>query len=171
MLIATNGKIAEKEYLKALKGEPWVTRARVSVVFEGGSPLELVRGAHRRGISDDIDEVWVVCDADSYDTIEPAAEAEARGVVLIWSKPCFEVWLILHFDDCASYFEDATKCGARLKQLYVAWDKTRMDFGAFRESVLRAAQRAKVMPQPPDANPSTAMWRVVEALAGSPDAG
>lgn len=164
MLIATNGRSTEYDYLKALKQESWVVRSRVAVVFEGGSPLELVRGAAKRGARDDYDEVWAVCDVDDFEAESAREEASRLSVDLVWSRPCFEVWLILHKETYTAYIENATKCGERLAKILGSWDKTRLDFSIFRGGVEDACRRAVALGVPPAANPSTAMWKVVAAL-------
>lgn len=45
------------------------------------------------------DEVWAVVDQDQHSTLKDAlALARREGVKVALSKPCFEVWLLLHHD-------------------------------------------------------------------------
>lgn len=164
VLIATNGKSTEPAYLRELKREPWVRVGRVAVKFLGGSPVDLVKAAAGLRDREDYDEVWAVCDVDDYDTAAAVDDATARDVRLIWSNPCFEVWLTLHRADCATYFENAAKAEAKLRSILGNWDKTKLDFAAFRSDVDDAVRRAKALAQPPKANPSTAVWQLVEML-------
>lgn len=83
MLIGTNGRVTEFENLKALRNEPWVRPGKVTVVFEGGSPLDLVRGAAQRASRDDYDEVWAVCDVDAFDPDPANNEADQLGVRVV----------------------------------------------------------------------------------------
>ncbi|MEV0329754.1 hypothetical protein AB0H63_25370 [Micromonospora echinospora] len=46
------------------------------------------------------------------------------------------------------------------------WDKAKLDFGVFRDTVSMAADRARKLGDAPETNPSTAVWRLVEALRG-----
>jgi hypothetical protein len=80
VLIATNGKSTERSYFNALKQEPWVKPGKIVVVYEGGSPEELVRGAGRRRDREDYDEAWAVCDVDEYAT-SPAAQPRSTDAV------------------------------------------------------------------------------------------
>jgi RloB-like protein len=164
VLIATNGHSTERKYLTALKSEPWVQRGKVIVVFENGSPLEVVRGAYRRRNAEDYDAAWAVCDVDTYSTDGPTREASRNEVHLLWSNPCFEVWLILHKANCTAYLENADKCIAKLESIIGEWDKTKLDFSIFRDGIDDAVRRAKELGDPPAANPSTAVWRLIEAL-------
>ncbi|MDG4764144.1 RloB family protein [Solwaraspora sp. WMMD406] len=164
ILIATNGESTERDYLTALKQEPWVHAGRVTVIVQRGSPLDVVKGAAARRSRDDYDEAWAVCDVDDYDTGPASTHADASDVTLLWSTPCFEVWLIMHKAPCTTYLANANQAKARLRAVLPRWDKTRLDFSDFRDGVLNAAARAKAMDQPPKANPATALWRLVEAL-------
>lgn len=134
------------------------------MVFEGGSPVDLVRGAASRARRDDYDEVWVVCDVDNFDTSAAESEARTSGVYVVWSRPSFELWLILHKQDCRAFMESAERCAERLATVIGTWDKARLDFGQFRDGVEDASRRARSLGEPPAANPSTAMWKIIELL-------
>ncbi|MFB9239949.1 RloB family protein [Plantactinospora siamensis] len=163
VLIATNGESTERAYFSGLKQE--FTTHRVMVVVERGSPLEVVRGAARRRDANDVDEAWAVCDVDQYRTQETDAAATANQVRLAWSNPCFEIWLLLHYVDCFGYVKNADEATEKLTRHIRNWDKTALDFDLFRTRVGAAVRRAKRLGEPPEANPSTAVWQVVEALS------
>ncbi|WP_433391056.1 RloB family protein [Micromonospora sp. KLBMP9576] len=163
MLIATNGKSTEVAYFEGLKQEPWV-RPRVVVVVEGGSPVDLVRGAARRRQRDDFDEAWAVCDVDDYPTRPATREADANDVQLAWSNPCFEVWLLLHYGNCAGYVENAKKARDLLRKHDPNWDKTALNFARFRDRIEDALRRADRLDPPPEGNPSTAVGRIITTL-------
>lgn len=165
ILVATNGEKTEVDYLSSLKREPWIKPAKIVIVFESGSPEEVVRGAARRRDRDDYDHAWAVCDVDQYDTARAVSLADAMAVELLWSNPCFEVWLILHKGMCTNYVEDGRRAGERLRAHISTWDKNALRFGDFRDGVRDAVQRAKALGEPPNANPSTAVWRLIEALS------
>ncbi|MFI6824079.1 RloB family protein [Micromonospora sp. NPDC050187] len=163
VLAVTNGESTERVYLEALGRESWL-RHRLVVVVEKGSPIDAVRGAARRRDDNDFDQAYVVCDVDQYPVAGPASEARKRDVTLLWSNPCFEVWLILHHAACSRYLENAGKAGDLLRLHVKGWDKTKLDFGAFRDGVSIAIDRARKLGDPPGANPSTAVWLLVETL-------
>lgn len=162
VLIVTNGESTERVYFTGLKHDR--ATHRVMVAVERGSPLDVVRGAARRRDTDDVDEAWAVCDVDQYRTRDADAEASATQVRLVWSNPCFEIWLLLHHADCSGFVPNAAKAAAKLARHVRSWDKTALDFDEFRDRVDDAVRRAKLLGEPPAANPSTAVWQVVEAL-------
>ena len=88
---------------------------------------------------------------------------------LALSQPCFEVWLILHLKPGCPWFANAAKVGEHLKKILPRWDKAAIRFSDFSAGVLNATDHAKSLGEPPDANPSTAVWRVIESLRTVPD--
>jgi RloB-like protein len=164
VLIVTNGKCTERQYFEAARREPWVRVGKVTVAFQAGAPHDVVAAAATKRDRDQYDECWAVCDVDEFDVSKPAQLATAHDVRLIWSNPSFEVWLILHRTDCATYFENAVKAGERLAKTVSGWKKTQLDFASFRDSVHLAVARAKKLDSPPQGNPSTDVWQLIEAL-------
>ncbi|MFI6233286.1 RloB family protein [Micromonospora sp. NPDC050784] len=163
ILAVTNGEATERVYLEGLRREPWLEH-RLVVAVEKGSPIDAVRGAARRRDDNDFDQAYVVCDVDHYPPEISEREARQHAVTLLWSKPCFEVWLILHLDLCTRYLDDAKRAEALLRKYLPHWDKTRLDFNDFRNGIEAAIERAQTLPPPPAANPSTAVWRLALAL-------
>jgi RloB-like protein len=90
--------------------------------------------------------------------------ARASEVWLALSVPCFEIWLILHLSEGCPGFNNAAQAGVYLSKLLGTWDKTRLNFDDFRAGVFDAVTRAKRLGTPPDANPSTAAWELIESL-------
>jgi hypothetical protein len=165
VLIVSNGIKTEIDYFNTLRGESWVTADKVTPKFVAGAPAAVsVRAAAIRQ-ENGYDEAWVVCDVDEFDVKSAIAEvADLSNVELVLSKPCFEVWLILHLADGCPGFNNAAQAEAYLKRLLPRWDKTALKFADFGSGVLKAEARAKRLGEPPDANPSTAVWRLIESL-------
>lgn len=167
VVIITNGRRTEVKYFEGLRKEPWVTAHKVLVKFEHGDPCAAVQRAAEIRDNEEFDEAWAVCDVDEYDVENALERARNREVELILSVPSFEVWLILHYKDGCPCFVNATQANRLLRRLIPSWDKTVLNFNDFREHVPRAVDGAKRLGQPPDANPSTDVWRLVEALRSS----
>lgn len=162
ILVATNGECTEIAYFSALRYEPWIS-ARIVPVVERGAPLSVVNGAARRRDRDDYDEAWAVCDVDQFITGEAELVASEKGVMIAWSNPCFEVWLLFHTGECG-YVRDGKEAGRLLKRRVSDWHKTRLDFARFRDGIEAAITRAKAAGAAPDNNPSTGVWQLIEAL-------
>jgi hypothetical protein len=166
--VVTNGVSTEVDYFDALRREPWVTADKVKVKFESGEPGAIVLRAARIRDDNAYDDAWVVCDVDEFDTEPAVATATGRGVNLALSLPSFEIWLILHLPGGCPPFNNAKQAGRYLKSLLPNWDKTSLKFSDFSDGVFDAVERAKRMGEPPDANPSTAVWRLIESLRNPP---
>ena len=107
------GRQTERNYILGFCERQGINRANV-IVETGGSEtsaLQLVQQARKRFERDrDFDAVFVVCDRDGQD-LEPARKLAARPlknaegtrfkIQIIVSDPCFELWLLLHFEYCA----------------------------------------------------------------------
>lgn len=144
--------------------EPWATADKVKVKFESGEPIAVVLRAARIRDENAYDEAWIVCDVDEFDTKAAITEAVARQVELALSLPSFEIWLILHLSEGCPGFNNATQAGRHLKSLLPSWEKTGLKFSDFRDHVFDAVLWARRLGDPPDANPSTAVWRLIQSL-------
>lgn len=171
VLIITNGENTEVDYFSAMKEEPWINAAKVIVKFYPGEPLAAVRRAATLRDENDYDEAWAVCDVDEYNPVSAMAAAHERQIELAWSVPCFEVWLILHLSNKCPGFNDCQQSSRYLKKFLPDWDKTVLKFSDFRSGVFEAVSRAKFLGDPPEANPSTAIWRLIESLNRAPEDG
>lgn len=163
LLIVTNGERTERDYFEALRREPWVVVA-LRTKFEGGAPDDAVARAVQIRQGDDYDKVWVVCDVDEYDVSLAIQNAEDGAVDLALSMPSFEVWLILHISERCPRFNNASQADEYLRRLVPSWDKTNLRFSDFKDGIADAVERAKKRGEPPEDNPSTAVWRLVETL-------
>lgn len=170
VLIITNGESTEVVYFDALRTEPWVTADKVRVRFEAGAPTAIVDRAARIRNDSGYDEAWVVCDAGEFDIRSAISQARRHTVELTVSVPCFEVWLVLHLATGCPGFNTAAQVEDHLKKLLSRWGKTALRFADFRDGVFDAVTRAKRLDSPPEGNPSTDVWRLIEALQAAPEA-
>lgn len=103
VLIVCEGQVTEPSYLKDLKVRHDLGDANVTVAGLGSDPLAVVRHAKRirereRHEGSEFDQVFCVFDRDEHPSFKRASdEAEACGLGLSRSWPCFEYWLLLHF--------------------------------------------------------------------------
>lgn len=108
-LIVCEGKKTEPNYFcglrEALKPE---FRNRIHVVVKGTGlhTIDLLKEAVRENrLSDSYDHVWVVYDCDDFDHNEFNLVAkkcdqysnDATMFHPLWSNPCIEIWMLLHF--------------------------------------------------------------------------
>ena len=85
---------------------------------------------------EDYDERWLLLDVDHYDQgrhvagyVATIREAQNKGIRVAISKPCFEVWLLLHYLD-ESAIESMADCNAVVGSL-------RSVLGSYNKTLLR----------------------------------
>src|SRR5277367_1637370 len=110
ILIVCEGIVTERYYFNDLRIQ---TKSLVELRIEpGGIPKTLVERAVEfkkaaekaatRGKDDNLryDSVWCVFDVDEHPFLAEAQQkADANGVKVAVSNPCFELWALLHFQD------------------------------------------------------------------------
>jgi len=118
VLVCCEGAVTEPSYLNDLKSKLRIRLVHIEVVPSGSDPKTLVDGAverkqqaernARREKDDNLkyDEVWCVFDVDAHEHIPDAKQkAGANKINLAISNPCFELWLLLHFQDQRGHIE------------------------------------------------------------------
>lgn len=169
MLVLCGAESTEPDYFRALKRTTRNPAISVSVKDKSVDPAKLVKYAENQFISE-YDEVWCVVDVDEYDVAPAAALALRCGVNLAVSDPCFEYWLLLHFEDCAAPMTRFSEVETRLKKHLPNYDKRSLRFEDFRDRVAAAVDRAQV--RCPGGtfdrgrNPSTGVWLLVASIRG-----
>jgi hypothetical protein len=137
----------------------------------------------------EIDEVWCVFDVEwpkndpdvqKKALKEAVEEARKGGVKLAISNPCFELWLILHFQDESRWLYNEDAC--RLRRELDGSPNKGIDPDVYMPHIGKAARRAEALDKRheqddtafPDNNPSSGMYRLLASLgalngAGAPD--
>lgn len=103
--IATEGTKTEPNYFNALKEELEKTKRfniDISIEGKGKSTTALVKKVIRQVENNhqEYDRIWAVFDKDDFEDFDAAIElAKEHNVNCAWSNECFELWLLLHFED------------------------------------------------------------------------
>lgn len=99
--IITNGKETEYNYFTLLKSQKSIYD--VKIVYANKDPYGLIEYA--KSYLTNANQVWVVFDIDNTyeeDRLIPALKlATQYGVRYVYSNLAFEVWLIMHFQECS----------------------------------------------------------------------
>ncbi len=179
-MVFCEGEASEPDYLNALKRLPGV-RSNTSISIEidpgQGVPLTLVKRATERSSDDEVDECWCVFDVEwpqNHPNLDLAIRlATDRGIHLAISNPCFELWLILHFEYQTAFVNssDAERKSRRLdgragKRIDGSQYMKRRHVAAERAASLtkRHAQNQSTFP---DDNPSSTMYQLLAAIEPS----
>ncbi|MFB9923563.1 RloB family protein [Amycolatopsis halotolerans] len=168
ILLVCGGEETEPSYFNGMRR--WFRNPAVKVVVKGkkGDPETLVRYAARVRSENDYDEVWCVVDVDHFPLPGAVASAKKLGVKLAVSNPCFEYWLLLHFEDCQTPMTRYQEVERKLKKHVPTYRKDGVRFDDYAVGVESAVARAKsgcpADSHPHERTPSTSVWPIVEAM-------
>ena len=169
----------EEQYFRQVRSDLRAASFRVTSV--AGNPLDIVRYAIADMPKSDRlpnDQIWCVFDVEAPECrprLGQALElANAKRVSCAVSHPCFEVWPLLHFVDHRGYLTSHQAC--RMLAGHLANYTTRrklIEDKAYQELKARyqdASRRARALETwhgdapVKECNPSTSVWRLMEAL-------
>lgn len=103
-IVACDDTYAPKQYFEFFR----ITRVQIHVIptEDGTSAAEHVLGRLQTIDHEDDDELWMLLDTDHYAAgshlksfVSTIAKAKQQGVNIALSKPCFELWLLLHHEE------------------------------------------------------------------------
>lgn len=137
--------------------------------------------------SADGDTVWIVADADvNYNNPNPIEKknmellharklAEQKGMEMIISNPCFELWYLLHFRYTTGFLKDFDAVKKLLAEHIPDYEKSDDVFAMLEENLGKATKRAKqleeyhlknrnILPLGIAVNPYTEVYRLIEIL-------
>ena len=183
ILIVSEGENTEPQYFEGLARSCRVTLVDIKVHRKHGVPLSLVQfakaerdraaNAAKREGDDNLlyDSVWCVPDVDKHPNLpEAKLMAVANNIEMVVSNPCFELWLLLHFQESpgAKHHRDVQKL---MKEHIPKYDK-HIDFALFREGYPKAVKRAErlitraAVEHEPGRNPTTDVYRLTRVIVG-----
>ncbi len=127
MLIVCEGAKTEPHYFEALRNDLKLNNANIVVTGDCGSdPMSVVNYAKELFKQDsDYDRVYCVIDRDQHPNYQ-AALTKLSGLkpgnifLAITSVPCFEYWLLLHFEDTTKPYSPTgqrSSCGSVIADL------------------------------------------------------
>ncbi|MFD7065985.1 RloB family protein [Streptomyces sp. NPDC059913] len=179
-LIYCEGERTEVQYFRGLKAELRTLPLAICLGKEHGEPKSLVRAAieHKKRAPhspDDrytaYDEVWCVIDVEAPVPHEGLAEAldlaRRNGVEVALTNPCFELWLLLHFQDVSGYrtsadaqraLEKLGTCGYAAGRKHLAYESLSGRHAGAEERAAALRRRAKGYTDNP--------WTDVDRLVG-----
>lgn len=109
ILVVTEGIKTEVQYVQGLiqhLKSSGVDVKSADTKGIGRDPLSVLMEAERlrHEDGDGYDSTWVIVDVDEHTTLpECLREGKARDIQVVVSNPCFEVWLLWHFQDMTKF--------------------------------------------------------------------
>lgn len=183
-LITSEGKVTEPEYLDIVKAHRRIRSADIRILPPPPtSPKEIVAKAcdlKRQARRDDpYDAVWCIFDVEPQvgqkarpGLADAMQMASANGISVALSNPCFELWILLHSEDCQSLVY-SSKVQQRCAELELVTGKHLCNPDQILSNCQAACQRAKDLDsmhqrngnhKREDQNPSTSMSKLLEAI-------
>ncbi|MFZ4859175.1 MAG: RloB family protein [Desulfuromonadaceae bacterium] len=150
-IVACDDTYAPKQYFEFYE----IPRIQVHVVAteDSTSAAHHVLNRLLQYDHDEDDELWLLLDTDHYASgshlpgfITAISEAKQRGVKIALSKPCFELWLLLHHIDESEVIDlvDASAVEAKLRATLGEYNKKRLKAQHFPlEKIPAAISRAE----------------------------
>ncbi|GAA2048670.1 RloB family protein [Streptomyces cheonanensis] len=179
VLIYCEGECTEDQYFKGLRADLRHIPLTIALGPAHGVPTELVRAAvkHKERAPTSpadrrtaYDEVWCVMDVEApapHPDLQQALRlAGDRGIKVALSNPCFELWLLLQFQDVTRYRTSAQAqqmlgehkgCGYRR-------DRKHLDYPALRSLHTDACDRAAALRAVTERGHRTNPWTDVDQL-------
>ena len=181
VLIVAEGRKTEAAYFTGAARHHRLSTANIVVLGQGADPAAVVREAiklkrREQRLGDAYDHVFCVFDRDGHTQFESASQrALANGIDLARSWPCFEYWLLLHFEFTRKpYTASGTRsrcdaCIHDLRRHMPDYRKAQPDVFAglldqlepAKERAVRAQHDVAATREP---NPSTEVHRLVDFL-------
>lgn len=179
VVVATEGRVTEPLYLQAftrMHGHDSIELVHVPSSSDPRSVVERVREEKTHAPSDglsELDTYWAMFDRDDHDRFHEAVDmANANDIGLAISIPCFELWVLLHYEDWnrAEHRDALRRRLTRHCTGYTLGRKRFDDIEAIRDSHDQASDRARTLVRlraeedNPFGNPSTTVHCLTEHI-------
>jgi hypothetical protein len=175
-IIATEGSKTEPTYFKLFNSEDNAVSVKCIKGNHNSAPKYVLKRMREYIDKNDLmdgDEAWLVVDTDYWreedlEALHAWSQSEGRFGLAV-SNPCFEYWLLLHFE-VGSGAPDRDECLTRLRKHMPNYDKGNLDIGLLEPGIADAVARAKKRDTPPTADwprkTGTTVYRLVGRLLG-----
>lgn len=182
ILLVCEGTTTEPKYFDEFRREVRTRLVEIIIDDEGGVPRTLVQRAAARMTAAQLeadrnrdenlkyDEDWCVFDVDDHPGIADARQqARDNDIQLAISNPCFELWLVLHFQDQTAHI--ARRALSTLLRKYIPKYKKyaplQLIRAGYEDAVRRAMQIEKrsIEHENEGGNPTTSVYRLTERIS------
>jgi RloB-like protein len=152
IVLVCEGKNTEPDYFGALKRHLNKQSLEIKVVPGAGVPMTVAKAALKESknlknsIGTDRDRVCAVFDRDEHPKFEEAIDFCLRNGILVgYTNPCFEVWLVWHFENYGenTHRQNVQKKFAALVPEYHPATKKTADFSKLMHGLDKACDWSK----------------------------
>jgi hypothetical protein len=176
ILIVSEGTVTEEQYFRRVRAffrASSVQVATCDVETLGRDPVSVVKRAIKKRDSAQIEndaqynQVWCVVDVDEHQNLAEALElAKQNSIKVAITNPCFELWLLWHYQDHNSYISTQA-VQRKLKKIIRDYDKdlpANFPYRACEEAKKRALTQGRETHTQLLVNPGATTWLVVDAI-------
>lgn len=185
VLIVCEGKKTEPHYLQDLRDDFKLNNANIKILGAGADPSKIIKAAINEFKINDYDRIYCVFDKDQHSQYESALKRiislrehpnNPIPIYAINSVPCFEYWLLLHFEDTTRPYKGNKKGTSSAEQVisnlkqYIKnykkgdgdiYEKTKPNQAI---AIKRAKKNLKLQQNNNTDNPSTNFFELIEYL-------
>ncbi len=180
-VIATEGSKTEPTYFKLFNRYGHAVAVKFIEGQDKSAPKHVLKSMQDHIKKNDLmdgDEAWLVVDTDNWRETDlkslHAWSVSQPSYGLAVSNPCFEYWLLLHFE-VGTGAPDKNACLRRLRKHMPHYDKVNLDLAALEPGIADAVERARKRDTPPVVDwprgAGTTVYRLVERLLGAVEVG
>ena len=173
VLIVCEGQTEEAYFRAARERYRHATGVSIRIARAHSDPVKVVEKARTENRDGDFDQVFCVVDGDKPERIAIARAriGRRRDLALAVSTPCFEVWLLLHFERSDAPFAECTQVCNNLRQPHRLPDYVkglRYDFAPLTARIDTAIDNAEWLAGRGLDNPATDLHRLLTHLRPTP---
>lgn len=181
IFVISEGEVTEPSYLKVLEKQR--ENGRIEVVMKGNKNTRKITAKveevkRKNGESS---EIWIVVDMNSRSEsqLQDLCQLQKGNVKIALSNPCFELWILLHYENAIAVRGSANNRAAKALCLQILKGKKGWkEFQKFinpeligKQDILNAVKRAKRYDNSkrkpwPDEVGSTTFYKLVESYLG-----
>ncbi len=173
ILVVCEGQ-TEEAYFRAVKAHYGRSSSvNIKITRDRSDPVRMVEKGIHDNRNGDFDRVFCVVDGDKPDRVELARKriGKRENFDLIVSIPCFEVWLLLHFESSDAPFAECAAVCSRLKENAHIPDYVKglhYDFASIAPRVDDALHNAQWLAGRGVATPATDVHKLVFCIRPAP---
>lgn len=176
-IIATEGSVTEPQYFSVFNDSNNTIKIKCLAEKGKSSPTQVLKRMNNYLKKESLrhtDEAWIVVDKDKWTDEQLSQLYEWSKLKLNFgfalSNPCFEYWLLLHFEE-GSEITKSNDCYRRLEQYLPNYNKSINCSKITTDMILKAIKRAQQRDNPPcenwPHNIGTTVYRLVNNIINS----
>jgi hypothetical protein len=164
ILIISEGKKTEPNYFNSIKRQYRLSSVDV-VDTKKNTGKELLQTAielraKAKKDRNDYDEIWIVLDRDGY-TKHPEVFDRVKNfpdIKIGFSSPCFEYWLLFHFEYTSAPFDDCDSSIKKLETYLPDYQKAKDYSRIFMERISTAVSNSKKIKKHQEETSDVKIW-------------